>query len=298
MFKNINASFLGLSGHQSEVIELALTYGFSGMDLNIADFATRVRLKGLPNARRLIDSAKIRVGSFNLPIDWDTDDETFQKELKKLPEYADAAVAVGCTRCFTTLSPAGDKRPYHENFEFNRRRFQEIGAVLKASGVQLALGFQAAEYLRRNQAFQFIHDIDALTLLLNMIDSPNVGLLLDVWEIFACGGSLESIRKIPKEQIVVVHVAEIPAKATLAELDDKSRLLPDSPNGRIGVPSVLSYLGEIGYEGPITVKPSRAAFPSRRRDMIVKLTSESLDKVWRDAGLPMAARPFVVGARE
>jgi sugar phosphate isomerase/epimerase len=268
------------------------------MDLNIADFATRVRLKGLPYARRLIDSARIRVGTFQLPIDWDTTDEIFNKELAKLQEYADAAAAIGCTRCFATLSPAGDNRPYHENFEFHRRRFQEIASVFKSVDVNLALGFQAAEYLRRNQAFQFIHDIDALTLLLNMIDSPNVGLLLDVWEIFACGGSLESIRKIPKQQIVAVQVAEMPAQVQLTELDEKSRLLPDAQTGRIGVVSILSYLAEIGYDGPVTVKPCRAVFPSRRRDTIVKLTSESLDKVWREAGLPTPPRPFVAGAHE
>ena len=67
MFKNLNPSYLGISGHQSEVIELALTYGFAGMELNIADFATRVRLKGLEYARRLIDSARIRIGTFSLP---------------------------------------------------------------------------------------------------------------------------------------------------------------------------------------------------------------------------------------
>ncbi len=298
MFKNLNPSFLGITGHQSEIIELALTYSFSGMDLNIADFATRVRLKGLPYARRLIDSAKIRIGTFQLPIDWDADDETFQKNLKKLPEYAEAAVAIGCTRSFATLSPAGDKRPYHESFEFHRRRFQEIAAIFKAAGIRLALGFQAAEYLRRNQAFQFIHDIDALTLLLNMIDSPSVGLLLDVWEVFACGGSLESIRKIPPQQIVTVQIAEMPAQLPLADLDEKSRLLPDAQNGRIGMAAVLSYLAEIGYEGPVTVKPSRAVFPHRRRDMVVKLTSEAFDKVWHNAGLPAPPRPFVVAARE
>jgi len=64
MFKNLNPAAIGISGHQSEIIELALTYGFAGIDLNIAEFATRARLKGLPYARRLIDSARIRVGTF------------------------------------------------------------------------------------------------------------------------------------------------------------------------------------------------------------------------------------------
>jgi sugar phosphate isomerase/epimerase len=298
MFKNFNPTYLGISGHQSEVIELALTYNFSGMDLNIGDFATRVRLKGLPYARRLIDSAKVRIGTFQLPVDWDADDEYFAKELKKLQEYADAASAIGCTRCTAVIAPAGDKRPYHENFEFHRRRFQEIAAVLKTVDLKLAIGFQAAEYLRRNQAFQFIHDLDALTLLINMIDSPNVGLLLDVWDVFAAGGTLESIRKIPKHQIVAVNVAEISSQTPLAELDEKSRLLPDIENGQIGVVSIMSHLSEIGYDGPVTVKPCRAAFSTRKRDTIVKLTSEALDKIWRGAGLPTPTRSFVASAAE
>jgi len=37
------------------------------MDLNVTDFATRAKLKGMPYARRLIDSAKMRLGSFHLP---------------------------------------------------------------------------------------------------------------------------------------------------------------------------------------------------------------------------------------
>ena len=178
---------------------------------------------------------------------------------------------MGCKCCTAILAPAGDKRPYHENFEFHRRRFQEIAAIFKPAGVRLALGFHAAEYLRRNQAFQFIHDLDALLMLLNMIDSPSVGLLLDVWEVFAGGGSMEAIRKIPTQQIVAVQIAEMAAATPLSELDEKSRLLPDA-EGRIGVPAILTYLAGQGYDGPVTVKPSRNVFPNRRRDNVVKFT--------------------------
>jgi len=104
---------------------------------------------------------------------------------------------LGCTRATAVLAPAGDTRPYHENFEFHRHRLQEICAALRPSGVRVALGFQAAEYLRRNQAFQFIHDPDALLLLLNMVAAPNIGLLLDAWDWVAGGGTIENIRKLP-----------------------------------------------------------------------------------------------------
>jgi sugar phosphate isomerase/epimerase len=298
MFKNFNPSALGVSGHQSEIMELALTFGFTGIDLNMAEFATRVRLKGMAYARRLLDSAKLRVGTFTLPLEWDTDDETFQQELKKLPEYADCAAELGCTRCVAMLMPAGDQRPYHENFEFHRHRFQDICAALKPSGVRLAAGFQAAEYLRRNLAFQFIHDLDALMLLLNMVAAPNLGLLLDIWDIVACGGTLESVRKLPQHQIVAVQVADMPAGVPVTDLDDKSRLLPGGENGRVDVAAFLAMLKEMGYDGPVTVKPSRNAFQSRRRDVIVKQTAEALDRVWRAAGLPATPRPVLAAARD
>ena len=121
------------------------------MDLNVVEFATRARLKGVEYARRLFDSAKLKMGAFALPLEWDTDDETFAKDMKKLPDYAQAAVAAGCTRCIATVAPASDMRPYHENFEFHKRRFQEICQALGAGRRSLCVGFQGAEYLRKNQ---------------------------------------------------------------------------------------------------------------------------------------------------
>ena len=296
MFKNFNPSYLSVSGHQSEVIELALTYGFSGMDLSITDFATRVRLKGLPYARRLIDSARIRIGTFVLPLDLDAADDVFAKDVKKLSEYADAAASIGCTRCTTIVPPAGDKRPLHENFEFYRRRLQEVAAAFQPAGIRLALGFQGLESLRKNHAFQFIHDLEALLQLVGMIGSPSVGVLLDVWDVFAGGGNLDSIHLLTKEQVVAVQIAEMSASVAPADLEEKHRLLPDAEGGKIGVASILSHLSKIGYDGPVTVKPSRTVFPNRRRDTIVKLTSESLERVWNAAGLPTPPRQFVASA--
>lgn len=290
MFKNLSPSALGITGHQSELIELALTFGFGGMDLNVTDFATRARLKGLEYARRLIDSAKLRMGTFQLPLEWESEEDVFQKDLAKLPELAQAAASIGCTRCIATVAPAGDKRPYHENFEFHRRRFQEICKALEPSGVRLGIGFLAADYLRKNQAFQFIHDLDALMLLLNMVAAPNIGLVLDVWDIFAAGGSLESVQKIPAGQIVAVQVAEMPQGVATADLDDKSRLLPVVENGRIDTATLLMILKQAGYDGPVTCKPSRTVFQTRRRDLVVKQVGEAMDRAWRAAGLPSERR--------
>jgi len=295
MFKNLNPMALGVSGHQSEIIELALSYGFSGIDLNIVEFSARVKLKGMEYAQRLINSARIRIGSFPLPMEIDSDEESFDSGLRKLPKYAEDAAHVGCKRCTVVLSPASDRRPYHENFEFHRQRLRAVCDALQPAGVRLAVGFQAPEYLRRNHAFQFLHDFDALTLLLNMVGASNIGVLLDVWDLTVAGGSIDTLRKLPVEQILVVQLADLPAGVSPAELDEKSRLLPGEENMQINLPGFLAALREMGYDGPVSVKPSRSVFTNRRRDLIVKQAGEALDKVWHAAGLPAATRLVLIG---
>jgi len=279
MFKNLNPSALGVTGHQSEIIELALTYGFRGMDFSITEFATRAKLKGMPYARRLIDSAGIGLTTFKLPLDWDTDDDLFKKDLESLPELAAVAQELGCSRCVAMLAPAGDKRPYHENFEFHQRRFAEICGVLDKAGIRFGIGFQAAEYLRKDQAFQFVHDFEALTLLMNMVGAPNMGVVLVVWDLVDGGGTVDAIRSLQASQIVSVRVSNLPADVAAADLTEDCGLLPDAEEGKIDVASVLRALKELGYDGPITPNPSPAVFRTRRREDVVKQASRSLDAV-------------------
>jgi sugar phosphate isomerase/epimerase len=290
MFKNLNAPALGVSGHQSEIIELALTYGFRGMDVSIVEIAARAKHKGMPYARRLIDSAEIRIGTFRLPLEWDVDDDLFKPELEKLPEYARVAAELGCTRCVATVAPAGDKRPYHENFEFHRHRFTDICRALEPSGVRLAVGFRAAAGLRQSKAFQFIHDPDATSLFIKMIDSPNVGLWLDVWDLHVAGGSVEYVRAMSAEQIVAVQLADVPLESPPpGELTEASRMLPQAEGG-LNLPEWLVVLAELGYDGPVTLKPARSALKGRRRDPIVREVGDALDRIWKAAGLTAAGK--------
>jgi sugar phosphate isomerase/epimerase len=284
MFKNLDPSALGVSGHQSEIIELALTYGFRGLDLNVVEFAGRIKAQGVRYALRLLQSAKLRLGTFALPIEWDVDDDTFRREQEKLAELVQIAADAGCKRCICAVAPAGDNRPYHENFEFHKRRFAEICKTMEPAGVRLGVGFRATERLRTGRAFQFIHDLDALLLLLNMVGMPNVGLLVDVWDLWLAGGSVENLRALSTQQVVAVQLADLPADLPPAETTDEHRLVPGA-TGKIDCAAVLAALAATGYDGPVTVKADRSAFAGTRRDQIVRQAGEALDRVWKAAGL-------------
>jgi 4-hydroxyphenylpyruvate dioxygenase len=150
--------------------------------------------------------------------------------------------------------------------------------------VRLGVGVRAVETHRKGRAFQFIHQLDALLLLLNMVGAPNLGLLVDVWELSLAGASVENLRGLAGRQIVAVQLADLPLDVAPAETTETHRLLP-STAGKIDCVSVLTALAETGYDGPVTIKADRTAFDSTRRDRMVRQTAEVLDKLWKAARL-------------
>jgi sugar phosphate isomerase/epimerase len=286
MFKNLSPDALGISAGPSELIELALSFGFRGVDLNLPEFARQVQEYGLPKARRLLDSAKLKIGSFTLPLDCGADDATFKHELDQLPTLVAPAVEVGATRAVTVIEPACDERPYHQNFELHCRRLSDIAKKLEPLGVRLGVGFQALAEFRNGKHFEFVHSLDALLVLLSTVGARQVGVSLDLWQVWAAGGSLDAVRtKLKSDQIVTVQLADADAAVATPELAPlSSRRLPGE-TGLIDSAAALVTLAELGYHGPITPTPDTSRFVGVRRDAIVKLAAEKLDAVWKVAGL-------------
>jgi hypothetical protein len=97
---------LGVSVSGTELIELALSHGFKGLDLDVKAFHQQVQARGLVPSRRLHDSAKLKWGSFELPVDWQADDAAFQQDLVRLVPLAALARDLGCPRATTVMRTA------------------------------------------------------------------------------------------------------------------------------------------------------------------------------------------------
>lgn len=285
MYKNLEIKSIGISGTQSELIELALSYRFQGMSLDMATFARQAEEHGLPHARRLIDSARIKIGTFRLPFKLEADNATYHPALAELPKIAELAAELGCTRCVATVEPASDQRPYHENFEFHRKRLAETADLLKPHNIRLGLEFRASASLREGRAFQFIHSFDALQLLVKSTASSNLGVVVDLWEMYASGAGLDEIKALKNDEIVAVYLSDAPADVAPESLDEMAMLLPGEEAGAIDSVAALVALAELGYDGPVIPRANRKALQSSGRDAIVKLAGERIDQVWKAAGL-------------
>lgn len=289
MFKNLSLAALGISGQGNEAIELALSSGFKSIDLNLEEFSQQVQLHGMARGRRLLDSAKLTFGTFSLPSGWEGDETQFKLETERLKPLLELAQELGAKRALLTMPPASDERPYHQNFEFHRRRFAELGALLAPYQIRLGVGYLAGTKHREGTSFEFIHSLEALQMLLGMTGSDHVGVLLDLWQLHISGGGIENIRKLSARQIVAVQVADAQAESSAETSREEERLLPGE-TGVIDVPATLTALAEMGYDGPVTAVPHPSRFKNQRRDQIVKQTGEALDRAWKDAGLLPAGK--------
>jgi sugar phosphate isomerase/epimerase len=289
MFRNLSPAALHISGRQSELIELSLSYGFKGIDLDLVEFQQAVKTYGLPHARRLIDSAHLKFGTFRLPWVWDEDDEIYKAGRPAVDELLSLAAELGLSRAVVRIAPANDLRPYHENFEFHRRRFAEMGEVLAEKQMKLGLEIHANPELRKDRAFQFVHSFDALATMLGMIRTPNVGAVVDLFELHLTGHSFEEVRKLAADRIVAVIVSDAPADKPAAECDDTDRLLP-AETGVIDLPAVLVSLAEMGYDGPITPAVAPQQTKTMKREQTVRTAGERLSQAWNSAGLNAAGK--------
>ncbi len=285
MYRNLSTQALGFYAPQNEQIEMALSYGFRGMDLDLLDYGQQVEARGEKMARRLIDSADIQLGCFRLPVDLEADDAKYKSQIARLGALAQYAAALGIRRGITVVNPANDSLPLHENFERYRLRLTEIGQVLAAVELQLGVGFNAVAAARKGKSFEFIHSFDALSKLLDAVKSPQVGHCIDLWQNHISGAGLAEFQALPIEKVVAVRISSAPSGADPAQMGEQDRLIP-SAKCPINLSAAIKHLQAKGYEGPVTPVVHASLLSGKRRDDAVRIVGAGVDEVWVAAGLP------------
>lgn len=275
MYLNLNAGALGVSGRQSELIELALTYGFKGFDLDFVPLVKQVDLHGYEHAARFIESANIKIGGFDLPVRWQGDDSDFHEDLDRLSKLGEIAARLGATGCRTVVMPASVDRPYHENFEFHRQRFTKIAEVLLPHSIRLGLDFLATAPHREGLQHQFIHSPDALMTLAKTVGVDNIGVAVDVWQWLVSGGSWEPLRELSADEIVHVRIADVPKGVATDSISDDQRVLPSADDDN-DISALMNHLQEISYTGPVTPFPHPSQFSGQTRETMVRMAGSSI----------------------
>jgi len=296
MFRNLSTFGLPLSGRPSELIELALSFGFDAMDIDLLDFQQQAEAFGVTHARRLMVSARLKCGVFRLPVTIGGDEATFKEEMAALPKRLELAQATEATRAVAPLAPASDEHSFKDFFELHRTRLDALGDMLDKHGITLGLAITPETEARAEKAHQFIHTFEGLLGLL-AVSHPRVGAVVDAWALHVTGEPLEMITKAPKGRIVEVRLSDAPRDVPGKDLSHTQRLMPGD-TGVIAMAPVLVQAKAAGFDGPVTPWADRSTLAGRGRERIVKLAGDRLEAAWKEAGLPIVPRWFTPVAKD
>jgi len=280
MFKALSVSAIGVKAGFEKSVELAGQAGFRGIYFSPADVISY----GIEKAKTHLANHYLKPASFGLPVNFRRGDEEFRKRIAELPRLADAAAQFGCTRCCTYLSPASDELPFKENFELHRRRLGETAKILRDYKIRLGLEFVGPKTSRAGRKYEFIWNAQGMLELCDAIGTGNVGLLLDCWHWYTSGGTTRDFDGWTNKTIVDVHVNDAPKGIRVDEQKDNVRCMPGE-TGVIDIRGFLRGLQGIGYDGPVMVEPFSERIRKMPEQDAIRATKESLDQVWKIAGI-------------
>jgi len=282
MVRTLSAGAVGVrfSG-LGEAARGAKAFGFPGLEFD----PKQVMELGAGAANDLFREVGVTPQVFGLPVEWRKDDATWQSGLDELPALADAAQAVGCTRCATWVLPCSNEREMGENVTFHVERFKPIAQILGDRGISLGLEFIGPKTLRDSMKYPFIHTMSGMLELGEKI-GPNVGLLLDCWHWYTAHGTVDEIRALRPEQVVYVHVNDAPEGIPVDEQVDNNRRLPGQ-TGVIEIAGFLRALDAIGYRGPVAAEPFYPPLNElATNEDRLRTVQQSLDRIFDQACVP------------
>ena len=275
-FVVLSCGRIGVKASFREAIDLAVKYGFEGVDPDAGYFA------GLSNddLKKLLDELKaknLKLGASGLPVDFRKDEATLSEGLKKLSTVAGILEKAGVTRVTTWIMPCSDELTYLQNFRRHASRLRDCAAILKEHGQRLGLEYVSPKTLWRSQRHPFVHTLSEIKELITAIGTGNVGVQLDSWHWFNAEETDEDLLALHNEDIVTVDLNDAPAGIPLDKQVDSSRELP-AATGVIPVKVFLDSLRKIGYDGPIHAEPFNAALRAMPKDEACAATAAAMKK--------------------
>jgi sugar phosphate isomerase/epimerase len=261
-----------------ETIDLAVKYGFEGVDPSADYFASLSD----DDLKRLLDNMQaknLRFGAAGLPVDFRKDEAAFSDSLKKLPDAASALQRAGISRVSTWFAPSSNDLTYLQNFRQHAYRMRQCAQILDDHGQRLGFEYVAPRTSWTRGRYPFIHSMSEMKELIAAIGTNNLGFRLDSWHWFNAQESAKDILTLRNSDVVTVDLNDAPADLTLNDYMDGHRELP-AGTGVIPVKSFLDALAQIGYDGPVQAEPNNADLRAMPMDQALANTSAAMKKAF------------------
>lgn len=280
MYKILNTQGLGVSGRQNELIELALTHKFDGVEVDMVDLLGRHDTLGNEFACQFLNSADIDMGTFALPVALGASEEAYKKACGKLDTVISLAKELGAKRCYVKIESHNPTDSFDQNFETHRQRLAELAEKFADAGIKIGLYLQATNASAAGKQNVFIQTAEQLATLVKTVGHPNIGVCLDLFEWTVGGGTVDQIKGLlAASSITEVRLADLKEGVDPASAKKSDRTaLPANVPGSISF-QVAQLLKTAGYDETISVATDLGTYSSAGRNTVVSRLSKQLDQL-------------------
>jgi len=263
MLRGLSQAGLGPINDYMHYIELAAQYGFQAVEL---DAALLIEQYGKARVTEQLDRFRLTAGAFDLGVQWRESEKQFQADLLRLPARIYAQSLLGAKVCTTYILPSTDLSPAHFALK-TVNRLRSCAKLLQPYDISLALEFVGPHHLRSRWKHPFLYTLEDTLALIDAIQMPNVGLLLDAYHCYTTALSWEEIRSLPPSLVKYVHVNDA-KPLPIEQLHDQDRLY--TGEGVIDLASFIAALRDIGYSGIIAQEVLTSEQPPSLEDALFR----------------------------
>ena len=277
MYKSFSSELLWFPGRSlKDDVPLAAKYKYEGISFDIKRESAVFSAESFSS---LLAEHGLRPASFALPVEFRKEKETFDTGIKALPALCEFAQRTGTTRCTAYIMPFSDTLDYKTNFLQHKKRLRAAAEILEEYGIRFGLEFISPPLFRKGRAYEFIHNLDGVSDLLDAIGTSNLGHLLDVFHWDMAGQIFDDFKKIQgNEQIIVAHINDAPKGFSREEQPNHQRELPGA-TGVLRINDFIKGLRELNYDGPVLVEPFNESLRNQNFEDAVKAAKAAMDKV-------------------
>jgi sugar phosphate isomerase/epimerase len=274
---------VGINVNTYELLDLAIKNKFESIYPLINDLKKMSTME-LSDYLDKMASNSISFDVSILPVDFSQTDSVFNNGIKVLKDYCKVMRKIDSVGFCRWIMPTSNNLTYLKNFKIHKERLKECAKIIGDNDMKLGLEFVGPKTLMARDQFSFIRTINELRELISEIDERNVGYQLDTFHLYCANHSIEDLRFLNKDDIIMCQLNDAVKGRTRDEQIDLERNLPGK-TGLIDTAPFLNFLKEVGYDRTVSAEPFNKDLNKMNNEEAAKITYDSIKNSFVNAGV-------------
>ena len=274
---------VGINVNTYELLDLAIKNKFESIYPLINDLKKMSTME-LSDYLDKMASNSISFDVSILPVDFSQTDSVFNDGIKVLKDYCKVMRKIDSVGFCRWIMPTSNNLTYLKNFKIHKERLKECAKIIGDNDMKLGLEFVGPKTLMARDQFSFIRTINELRELISEIDERNVGYQLDTFHLYCANHSIEDLRFLNKDDIIMCQLNDAVNGRTRDEQIDLERNLPGK-TGLIDTAPFLNFLQEVGYDRTVSAEPFNKDLNKMNNEEAAKTTYDSIKNSFVNAGV-------------